>query len=157
MDVPDIVSFLESQVELFKDFPNDRLQELAEGSRITTFGPKEAIIKFGEEGRFMGVILDGNAEAIATDDSGETRHISCLEPGDIFGEISLMTGDRTIADVIAITHCKVLLIPQDLFSRILITHPPAIMYLSKTISERCVVKQSNKRICKNRRIIRRNE
>ena len=136
MYVPDIVSFLESQVELFKDFPDDRLQELAEGSRITTFGPKEAIIKFGEEGRFMGVILDGNAEAMATDDSGERRHISCLEPGDIFGEISLMTGDRTIADVIAITHCKVLLIPQDLFSRILITHPPAITYLSKTISER---------------------
>ena len=136
MDILDIVAFLRSQVELFKDFPDDRLKELVEGSNVTTFEPNEAIIRFAEEGRFMGVILDGSAEVSVTDDSGEKHQISSLETGDILGEISLMTGDRTIADVIGITRCKTLLIPQDLFSRILITHPPAIRHLSKMISGR---------------------
>jgi acetate kinase len=47
-----------------------------------------------------------------------------------------MTGDKTMADIIGITRCKALLIPQDLFSCVLIAHPPAIQYLSRTISER---------------------
>jgi acetate kinase len=132
----DIVTFLKSEVELFQGFPIDRLEELVEGSSVTTFEPNEAIIVFGAEGDFMGVILEGSAEASVTDDSGQTHRISSLKTGDIFGEMSLMTGDRTTADVIGTTRCKVLLIPQDLFSRILIAHPPAIRYLSKTISER---------------------
>jgi acetate kinase len=136
MDSLDIVAFLKSQVEFFKDFPDDRLKELVQGSHVTTFEPNEAIIACGEEGRFMGIILDGTAEASVTDDSGAKHQISLMETSDIFGEISLMTGDRTVADVIGVTRCKALLIPQDLFSRILITHPPAIRYLSKTISER---------------------
>ncbi|UCC87738.1 MAG: cyclic nucleotide-binding domain-containing protein, partial [Anaerolineales bacterium] len=139
MGKPEIVAFLKSEIELFQDFPDERLNELVAGSIVTTFEPNEAIIVFGAEGLFLGVILDGCAEASVTDDSGEKHSISSLETGDIFGEMSLMTGDRTTADVIGTTRCKVLLIPQDLFSRILITHPPAIRYLSKTLSERMEV------------------
>ena len=136
MDTPELLAFLKSQSKLFADFPDDRLRELVEGSRLTTFEPNEAIIRFGEEGRCMGIILEGSAEASVTDDSGEKHSIARLGRGDIFGEISLMTGDRTIADVIGISRCKVLLIPQDLFSQALITHPPAIKHLSRMISER---------------------
>jgi acetate kinase len=59
-----------------------------------------------------------------------------MEPGSIFGEISLMTGNRTIANIVGITRCEALLIPHGLFSTILITHPPAIRYLSRTIAQR---------------------
>ena len=57
MDVLDIVEFLKSRVELFRDFPDDRLRELAEGSKVATFEPNEAAIVFGEEGRFLGVVI----------------------------------------------------------------------------------------------------
>jgi acetate kinase len=136
MDLAKIIEFLKNQVALFKGFPDARLKELAEGSRVTTFEPKEAIIRFGEEGRFLGILLDGEAEVSVTDDSGEKHHIGMLKPGDIFGEMSLMTDDKTMADVIGATRCKVMLIPQSLFSTILITHMPALKHLSKTISER---------------------
>jgi acetate kinase len=136
MEKAPIVDFLKKSVPLFEDFPAAQLQELVDGSRTTTFEPNEAIIAFGQEGQFLGVMLDGEAEASNTDDSGEKRRIGMLKAGDIFGEMSLMTGDRTIADIIGISRCTVLLIPQDLFSSILVTHPPAIRYLSKTIRER---------------------
>lgn len=136
MEIRELVGFLQKNVELFQGFPDPKLEELVEGSKVTTFEPDEAIIRFGEEGRFLGILLEGEAEASATDDSGEKRQIGRLSPGQIFGEMSLMTGDRTMADVIGVTRCKVLLIPQGLFSTILISHPPAIKHLSKTISER---------------------
>ena len=50
--------------------------------------------------------------------------------------MSLMTGNLTIANIIGITRCEALMIPQQLFSTVLITHPPAIRYLSRMITER---------------------
>jgi len=131
-----LFSFLQTNVKLFKDFPADRLKQLVNGSHVTTFEGNEAVVEFGEEGRFLGVILDGKAEAVITDNTGRKVQLGELNAGDIFGEISLMTGDRTIANIVGITRCTALLIPQELFSTILITHPPAIRFMSKTIAER---------------------
>lgn len=136
MDASQVPAFLTNNAPLFKDFPPDRLEELARGSRIMTFEPNEAIIAFGEEGRFLGVMLDGTAEVSVTDDSGERHRLATIGEGEIFGEMSLMTGDRTMADVIGITSCTALLVPQDLFSTILVTYPRAVKYLSKMISAR---------------------
>jgi acetate kinase len=132
----DTVNFLSTQVSLFKGFKEDDLNKLVKDSRIVTFEPNEAIIEFGEAGRFLGILLDGKAEVSVTDDKGDKHRIDVLEPGEIFGEMSLMTGDKTMADVIGISRCKALLIPQALFSQMIITHPPAIMQISRTISER---------------------
>ena len=127
--------FLSTKVALFKDFPEDKLDELIRGARTTTFEPNEALIEFGEEGRFLGVILDGSAEVSVTLNSGDRHRISMLKTGDVFGEMSLMTGDKTMADIIGVSRCKVLLIPQKLFSSALVYHPPAIKILSKMITE----------------------
>ncbi len=136
MKSSELIAFLSQRVELFKDFPQDRLKQLVEGSRVTTFEGNEAVLKFGEEGRFLGVLLSGQAEAAVTDNSGRKVRISLLEPGNIFGEMSLMTGNLTIASIIGITRCETLLIPHDLFSTVLITHQPAIRYLSRMITQR---------------------
>ena len=49
--------------------------------------------------------------AKAADDK-KADHTIVLEVGDVFGEMSVLTGDRTVADVIAGNRCLVLLIPQ---------------------------------------------
>lgn len=131
-----IVEFLRKEVALFSDFSPEKLAELVEGSQVTTYEPNEAIIKFGDDGWFIGVLLDGIAIASYTDDSGQLHAIGSLKAGDIFGEMSVMTGDKRMADIIGATRCQVLVIPQALFSTLLIVHPPTIRQLSKMISER---------------------
>lgn len=131
-----LIAFLQQQVALFKDFPAGKLEELVNGSQVTTFDPNEAIIKFGEEGWFIGVLIEGIAKASHTDDSGQTHQLGILNPGDIFGEMAVMTGDKRMADIIGVTRCKALLIPLALFSTVLVVHPPAIRFLSRMISER---------------------
>ncbi|MDQ7778147.1 MAG: cyclic nucleotide-binding domain-containing protein, partial [Planctomycetota bacterium] len=129
-----VVEFLKGKVTLFKSFPEAKLAELVNGSRVSTFEPKEPIIQFGSEGLFLGVVLEGEAEVSVTDDGGKKHQINILKPGDIFGEMSLMTGDKTMADITGVTRCKILLIPNSLFTTILTSHPPAITLLSKTIT-----------------------
>ena len=136
MESKDLFAFLREKVELFKDFPEPRLKELIAGSRVTTFEGNEAVIEFGEEGRFLGVLITGQAEAAVTDNTGRKVRLNLLEAGSIFGEMSLMTGNQTIANIIGITRCEALLIPQQLFSTVLITYPPAIRYLSREMTTR---------------------
>ena len=56
--------------------------------------------------------------------------------GDVFGEMSLLTGDNTVADVIAGNRCFVLLIPQEVFNTRILVNPKAIAYLSRLLAER---------------------
>ena len=49
MNVSGITAFLRDKVAVFEGFPEDRLKEISEGARITTFEPHEAVIEFGEE------------------------------------------------------------------------------------------------------------
>lgn len=136
MDVSPVMEFLRSSVDLFSDFPESPLRTLVERSRITTFEPSEAIIRFGQEGRFLGILMGGEALASVTDDNGDVRVLGSMHPGDVFGEMSLMTGDKTTADVIGTTRCKVLQIPPDVVMNVLVTHSPALKKLSRTISDR---------------------
>lgn len=131
-----ILEFLKTSVELFRDFPQDRLKGLVAVSRVSKFEPNEAIIKFGEEGHFLNILIEGEAAASRTDDSGDRLQVGVLQKGDIFGEIALMTGEKTSADVIGISCCKVLQIPQSFFLSELITYPPAVKLLSRTITDR---------------------
>ncbi len=131
-----IVRFLRTEVSLFEGFDEERLLELVSGSRVTTFEEHEAVVEFGEEGRFLGILLEGSAEISVVDDAGHKHRVSTIGPGEVFGEMSSMTGERTVADVIGLTRCTALLIPQELFSSMLITHPPALKHLSRLISKR---------------------
>lgn len=134
----ELLKALPSLCPFFADFPADRLAEIVEGSGLRSFEPDEAIIEFGEQGSFLGVLLQGEAEASVADDSGARHRLQLLGPGALFGEMALMTGEPTSADVIAVGRCQVLLIPQALFSSVVATHPAAIRHLSRMIRERSV-------------------
>jgi acetate kinase len=132
----ELIDFLKNKVTLFEDFSDSNLTDLIEGSDLVYFEENEAAIEFGEQGRFLGVLIEGEAEVSVTDSAGTAHHIDTLKPGDVFGEISLMTGNNTIADVIGKTRMKALIIPQSLFSSLLVTNIQAIRYISRLISER---------------------
>src|SRR4026207_1513316 len=47
-----------------------------------------------------------------------------------------MTGDPSIADFIAESHCEVLLIPVSLFQSVIVAEPGAVRHISRTIADR---------------------
>ncbi len=124
------------ELELFKEFSLTQLNSLIEKSELRTFGPRETIIKFGQAGSFLGIVLEGEAEAVVTDAMGERRRLGLLKRGDFLGEMSLLTGEPTSADVIALEECRLILIPQETFSTFLVVNPNAVRVMAKTLSER---------------------
>jgi acetate kinase len=136
MNNQELIEFLQGRVELFAGFSQEKLQTMVNGSRIGVFEPHEAIIEVGEENHSFYILLEGSAEVSLTDDSGEKHRLAMMKPGDFFGEISLMTGDRTIVSVLGASQCTALVIPDHLFTSIITASPKALHMLSRFITTR---------------------
>ncbi|MFZ2269607.1 MAG: acetate/propionate family kinase [Azonexus sp.] len=132
----DLKRFFLEQVRLFENFSADQVEEIVIKSRLATYEGNEAILETGDEGKFIGVMISGHAEISMTDNTGTRAVISQLEAGDVFGVMSLLTGDRIVADVIAGNRCFVLMIPQAVFNTSILTNPKAVGYLSRQLAER---------------------
>ncbi|MEN9478866.1 MAG: hypothetical protein RLZZ298_261 [Pseudomonadota bacterium] len=132
----DLKRFFLEQVRLFENFSADKVEEIVIKSRLATYEGNEAILETGDEGRFIGVVISGHAEISMTDNTGTRNVISQLESGDVFGVMSLLTGDRIIADVIAGNRCFVLMIPQEVFNTHILTNAKAVGYLSRLLADR---------------------
>lgn len=129
--------------DLFKGMTPETFDKLVGESREETFAPGEVIIEFGQPGRFMGIVIEGRAEAVVDDPEKGRRRLGWLNTGDFFGEMSLMTGEPTSAHVIADEKCRVLLIPQKTFTSYLLTNPAAVKVIARTITERLQSREKN--------------
>ena len=136
MSEVDLKRFFLEQVRLFETFSADKVEEIVIKSRLATYEGNEAILETGDDGRFIGVVISGHAEISMSDNTGTRNVITQLESGDVFGVMSLLTGDRIVADVIAGNRCFVLMIPQEVFNTHILTNAKAVGYLSRLLAER---------------------
>ena len=132
----DLKRFFLEQVRLFETFTAEKVEEIVIKSRLATFEGNEAILETGDEGKMFGVLISGHAEISMTDNTGTRSVVSQLNAGDVFGVLSLLTGDRVTADVIAGNRCFALMIPQEVFNSHILTNPKAVAYLSRLLAER---------------------
>jgi acetate kinase len=131
-----IPDFLKSNVSLFKHLTENQLNNLLQGSRVVSYEVNDAVVRFGEDASFLGVLLEGELSVSVVADGGLRKEIGRFNAGDTFGEMALMSGDKTMADLIAETRCQVLRIPVELFQSVLMTEPFALQHMSRTIAER---------------------
>ena len=131
-----ISDFLRTKWASFNTFPTIAWPSLVQGSRVVSYEPNEAVVEFGEEASFLGVLLEGELSASVMADGGQRQVLGHFKAGDTFGEMALMSGDKTMADLIAETRCQVLRIPVALFQSVILTEPRAVQHLSKTVVER---------------------
>ena len=132
----DLKRFFLEQVRLFEHFPADKVEEIVGQGRLASYEGNEAILETGDDSKFIGVLITGHAEISITDNKGVRSVLTQLGPGDVFGVMSTLTGERLSADVIAGNRCHVLLIPQAVFNAHILTNPKAIAYLSRLLLDR---------------------
>ncbi len=122
--------------EFLRTLSEDQVAQLEEQGRWVSFEAGEAILEFGQTGRFLGILAGGEAEASVIDDNGDRHVLAKLGAGDVFGVMSLMTGEKAVCDIVGATRCRALLVPQHLFSALIAGQPQAIAYLSRQLVAR---------------------
>jgi CRP-like cAMP-binding protein len=71
------------------------------------------LIREGERGKGLFLMLAGEVEVVARADTPEAVSLARLKPGDIFGEMSLVTDQPTSATVRATMHSSVLFLARE--------------------------------------------
>lgn len=114
------------RVHLLKVLEENQLRRLAGESRELRFAAGEQLIRQGDAGESMFVILEGSVEVTTVEDSVGPVSLARLGPGDFFGEMSLMTGASRSATVTAIGEAHVLEIDKQSFRRVLEAEPSLV-------------------------------
>ena len=130
-----ILDFLIKQVGLFKLLSDKQVKKIVSGSRVQSYDYNEALVRFGEDATFYGVLLEGTLSASVVGEGGLRKEIRELKAGDTFGEMALMSGDKNMVDLIAQKQSLVFRIPVTLFQTAIITELAAVNHISKTITD----------------------
>jgi hypothetical protein len=85
------------------------------------FRAGDFIIREGDPGDEMYVILDGQAEVWKEHGSG--RKLADVGRGDVFGEMGFVRGSKRTADVVAVTDVEVLTVNQRFLDRVQRRYP----------------------------------
>ncbi len=120
---------------LFETMGNEHVQMVIDRCHAQRFGRGEAIIREGADGASMFVLVSGEASVIVGRAEHGTR-VATLNAGDCFGEMSLLTGEKRSASVVAISDCKVLEITKPLFAEIIAEDDGLLPRLSELLASR---------------------
>lgn len=123
------------QQPLFKSFSDEQLDALLPRGQISKFGGGEKVIQQGENGDSMFILVKGDANVVVNRNGTETL-VASLASGDCFGEMSLLTGEKRSASVIAHTDCEVVEIGKPILANSLKENPELLTKLSSLLAKR---------------------
>jgi predicted RND superfamily exporter protein len=103
------------------------------------FTPGEYIVRQGERGSEMYVIIQGTTEVVAGSGAHRTALMK-LQRGDVFGEMALVRNIERSADVLAADHVEVLAVDEHFLRRIQRRYPriasKVFLNLTRIVSDR---------------------
>lgn len=110
-------------VDLFASLPPELRSQIARSAPMAVYGSGETVVRQGEDGQSMFVVLSGSVSVVLEPSREELARI---QRGGYFGEMSLLTGEPRSATVLAVGDVVVVEIVADLFRRMAAIYPEAI-------------------------------
>ena len=130
------------QVELFESLNEAELEDLAEAMHQIFYKEGEIIITADTEGSSMFVLLEGLCDVhIDNSEIGQHVKVAQLNPGQFFGEMSLLTGETRSATVTSFTDSLVYEIRKEHLAGLFDKRPEIIMMIGQTLADRRIHNQ----------------
>jgi CRP-like cAMP-binding protein len=119
-----------ARLSLFADLSHPQLEALAHSFGEEVFAEGQRVIRQDVTGGGFYLILDGEVKVVI---DGQER--ARLTRGDFFGEMSILTDEPPVADVIAMSLLRCLVIPDNELKAFLLNQP-SVMYRMLQIEAR---------------------
>jgi CRP-like cAMP-binding protein len=115
--------------------PQEWAQELQEGMILRRAAPGEGVIREGDPGESLFMVMTGSLQVVKVAERTEPYTglfwdvVAELGPGTWFGEASLLTGAPRNATVVATAPCELVELPKPAFESCLKNHPQVVEQL----------------------------
>jgi CRP-like cAMP-binding protein len=120
---------------LFKPFSTQQRLDLARRFTGHDVAPGTDLIREGDAGRGLYVVLAGEMEVVKGEEPFETT-LATLRGGDLFGEIALLRGTPATATVRAARPSTVLFLAREYFERLIAALPEMRAFFEQLTEER---------------------
>lgn len=126
-----------AQVTLLAPLSDAQRRQVAAAMEQLDFASGEAIVTQGERGDSLFIIQRGEVGVYLSID-GATRELATLRTGDVFGEMSLLTGEPRAATCIAHGDVACQVIKREAFQQLVAANPEVAVALSAHVAARRV-------------------
>jgi hypothetical protein len=123
------------QLEFFEPLDDDGLRDLSAMLQLKEYADNKVVLKKGSPGTHLYIILEGVVGVIS--DDGQT--LSRMGSGDIFGEMSLLSGEPVTTTIHTKTKTRLASLASKNFKHILNKFPVLQVFFYKKLVERTQV------------------
>ncbi|MBP6003118.1 MAG: mechanosensitive ion channel family protein [Pyrinomonadaceae bacterium] len=124
-----------SRVPIFAPLSDEEHGKLAAAATTRIYAPGENIVRKGQEGNSMFVIVRGKVNVQIPEPDGP-KVVGTLSENDFFGEMSLLTGENRTATVVAVEETEVLRIGKNALKPVLEINPDLVLTISEIMDKR---------------------
>ena len=123
-------------VEIFNSLSEDETRQLASRMKRESFAPGEVVLRQGDDGDSLYILTRGRVRILLNGAAGLSEQLACLAPGDFFGEMSLLTGEKRSATVLAIDQADCYSLSKSDLSALLSERPALAGDISAVLENR---------------------
>lgn len=127
-----------SRIPWLDPLNDNELDRLADDAIELEFKPGEVVMREGEQGTSLLVVVEGTLEATTQSGTEREEKVGTVKPGQALGEMSFLTGEPRAATVSALTNAFVLELRREAFEPILRARPEIAEQLGQTMARRVV-------------------
>ncbi len=122
-----------TRVPIFSKLAGGELDALLALTKTRSLAARQEVFHKGDEGDQVFVILRGRLKVLSTSEDGGEVVFGIVDPGEVVGELALLSGERRTATLTAIEPCELLVIERRDF---LSGHPEVAAKLLEVLAER---------------------
>jgi CRP-like cAMP-binding protein len=119
------INLLKNQL-LLRNLDDEAIAEVSKHIRYRRFSKREFVVRKGESGTSLLMLISGRLQVIALSEDGREIGLDFVEPNDYFGELSIIDGGPRSASVVATTESVVGFLPKE-HAQWLFYHNPTVI------------------------------
>ena len=131
----DILALLE-KIDILSPLNKTELKKLIAKLSVKTYAAGEVPVVQGDAGDSFYIIKSGRVDVIVEKVRGESAVVATLGPGNVFGEMSLLTGAQRTASIHVKEDAEFIVIDKESFGSMLVNNPSIAESLSHILSKR---------------------
>lgn len=124
------------KVALFSGLSPRHIKTLAGSCTERHFEAGEIIVRQGNPGVGLFIIVSGRVKVVKNTDEGAHLEIAEHGPGDVLGEMSVLDGATRTADVVAVEPTDCLVLASWAFNSFLTNHPEVALEILPVVVRR---------------------
>ncbi len=134
-DVEFIIEHLK-KISIFNPLPRESLEKMISVLELKRIQDGTSIITQGEPGEYLFILIKGKVDVIQVSEEGSETKLATLSKGEVFGEMSLISGEPCSATVKSNGSVSLLSVSKENFFKILDDNPSLNIYFNKLLVQR---------------------